>query len=129
MTVYRRTSARFPLCDGEGAKLYGGRWNSRGRAVVYAAATQSLAALEILAHTAALGEDYVVIAIDIPANLAIEEARRDDLAPPAPDPALRQNAPQMPQNCPRIDSARPPSLYSRTTRRAALCPLANKRRI
>jgi hypothetical protein len=31
--------------------------------VVYAAATQSLAALEILAHTAALGEDYVVIAI------------------------------------------------------------------
>lgn len=79
MIVYRLTSARFPRCDGEGARLYGGRWNSPGRAVVYAAATQSLAALEILAHTAALGEDYVVIAIELPAGLAAEEARRGDL--------------------------------------------------
>jgi RES domain-containing protein len=79
VTVYRLTSARFPRCDGEGARLYGGRWNSRGRAVVYAAATQSLAALEILAHTAALSEDYVVIAIDLPTDLAIEEVRGGDL--------------------------------------------------
>lgn len=79
MTVYRLTSARFPRCDGEGARLYGGRWNSRGRAVVYAAATQSLAALEILAHTAALSEDYVVIAIEVPADLAIEAAQRGNL--------------------------------------------------
>jgi hypothetical protein len=35
VTVYRLTSARFPRCGGEGARLYGGRWNSRGRAVVY----------------------------------------------------------------------------------------------
>jgi len=69
VTVYRLTSARFPRCDGEGARLYGGRWNSRGRAVLYAAATQSLA-VEILAHTAALSEDYVVIAIEVPADLA-----------------------------------------------------------
>ena len=80
MTVYRLTSARFSRCDGEGARLYGGRWNSKGRAVVYAAATQSLAALEILAHAAALGEDYVVIGIDIPADLAVEEVRSGDLA-------------------------------------------------
>jgi RES domain-containing protein len=80
VTVYRLTSARFPRCDGEGARLYGGRWNSRGRAVVYAAATQSLAALEILAHTAALSEDYVAIAIEPPADLAIEEARGGDLS-------------------------------------------------
>ena len=80
MTVYRLSSARFPRCDGEGARLYGGRWNSKGRAVVYAAATQSLAALEILAHAAALGEDYVVMAIEIPADLAIEDVRSEDLA-------------------------------------------------
>jgi RES domain-containing protein len=48
--------------------------------VVYAAATQWLAALEILAHTAALGDDYAVLAIDIPADLAAEEVRRGDLA-------------------------------------------------
>jgi RES domain-containing protein len=36
--------------SGEGARLYGGRWNSKGIAVVYAAATRSLAMLEILVH-------------------------------------------------------------------------------
>ena len=36
--------------SGEGSRLYGGRWNSKGIAVVYAAATRSLAMLEILVH-------------------------------------------------------------------------------
>lgn len=38
--------------DGEGARLHGGRWNSRGTRVVYASATLSLAALENLVHLA-----------------------------------------------------------------------------
>ncbi|WP_166396148.1 RES family NAD+ phosphorylase [Rubrobacter marinus] len=33
-----------------GARLYGGRWNSKGRAVVYASEIVSLAALEQLLH-------------------------------------------------------------------------------
>ena len=36
--------------SGEGSRLYGGRWNSKGIAVDYAAATRSLAMLEILVH-------------------------------------------------------------------------------
>jgi len=36
--------------SGEGAAKTGGRWNSRGVAVVYASATRSLAALETLVH-------------------------------------------------------------------------------
>ena len=36
--------------SGEGAAKAGGRWNSRGVAVVYASATRSLAALETLVH-------------------------------------------------------------------------------
>ena len=36
--------------DGEGAWLYGGRWNSPGRRVVYTSAALSLAALESLVH-------------------------------------------------------------------------------
>ncbi|MGE5302502.1 MAG: RES family NAD+ phosphorylase [Alphaproteobacteria bacterium] len=35
---------------GEGAKLYGGRWNSAGVAVVYGSQHKSLAALELLVH-------------------------------------------------------------------------------
>ena len=36
--------------DGEGARLYGGRWNSPGTAVVYTAQGESLAALELVVH-------------------------------------------------------------------------------
>jgi RES domain-containing protein len=36
--------------DGEGARLYGGRWNSVGVRMVYTAGSVSLAVLEILVH-------------------------------------------------------------------------------
>jgi RES domain-containing protein len=36
--------------DGEGARLFGGRWNSPGIAVVYVASTRALAALEMAVH-------------------------------------------------------------------------------
>lgn len=36
--------------DGEGARLYGGRWNSIGVPMVYASSHQSLAALELRVH-------------------------------------------------------------------------------
>jgi RES domain-containing protein len=35
---------------GEGSKVYGGRWNSPGSAVIYASQYKSLAALETLVH-------------------------------------------------------------------------------
>lgn len=40
--------------DGEGARLFGGRWNSKGKACVYLASSESLAILEIMVHL----EDY-----------------------------------------------------------------------
>lgn len=40
--------------DGEGARLYGGRWNSPGHPVVYAAESRALAALEVLVHLNAI---------------------------------------------------------------------------
>jgi RES domain-containing protein len=37
-------------CSGEGARLYGGRWNSPGNSVVYTSSSLSLATLEVLVH-------------------------------------------------------------------------------
>ena len=46
--------------DGEGARLFGGRWNSKGGACVYVAGSESLAILEVLVHTGArlISEQY-----------------------------------------------------------------------
>lgn len=50
MHLWRLTRKAHAALDGEGARLYGARWNSRGTAVVYAASHLSLAALEYLVH-------------------------------------------------------------------------------
>jgi RES domain-containing protein len=50
--AWRLFKSKFADTDllGEGARLYGGRLNSKGVAVVYTSASLSLAALETLAH-------------------------------------------------------------------------------
>jgi RES domain-containing protein len=60
--------------SGDGARRYGGRWNQKGQAAVYTAATLSLAALEILVHvdTDLVPNDYVAFAVDIPDDVPIE---------------------------------------------------------
>ena len=50
MQVWRICSRRHQRFDGEGARLYGGRWNYAGTAVVYTSASLALAALELLVH-------------------------------------------------------------------------------
>jgi len=56
---------------GEGARLYGGRWNSRGNAVIYTAQSQALAALEILVHldSEKILQHYLAIPVSIPPDL------------------------------------------------------------
>src|SRR5262245_36301656 len=51
---------------GEGARIFGGRWNSRGTAVVYVSEHESLAALEIIVHVTPLPPDdrYVSFRLD-----------------------------------------------------------------
>lgn len=51
MKLYRITATKYAQDhSGQGAYLYGGRWNSKGEHAVYAAQTVSLAMLEVLVH-------------------------------------------------------------------------------
>jgi len=66
ITSWRVVKDRFAATafDGEGARRFGGRWNSAGRAVVYTAATTSLALLEILVNAdAVLLPHYLTIPV------------------------------------------------------------------
>jgi RES domain-containing protein len=79
--VHRLAKAGFAGLDGEGARLYGGRWNSPGRPMVYSAASPSLAVLEVLVHLdlppELMPDDYRLLAIEIPDDAAVE--RLDDV--------------------------------------------------
>lgn len=83
--VWRLSKAKFartPL-DGEGARLYGGRWNSPGTALVYTSSTLALAELELLVHVdrADAPTDLVAIELEIPARLRVETVDAADLPP------------------------------------------------
>ena len=81
LTVWRLVTARFAgtAFSGEGARLYGGRWNRKGVPMVYAAATQSLAMLEMLVQDEPLRARYVVIPATLPKGLKIERVTPDQL--------------------------------------------------
>ncbi|MGF1655928.1 MAG: RES family NAD+ phosphorylase [Verrucomicrobiales bacterium] len=53
--------------DGAGARLFGGRWNTRGQAMIYTAGSRALAALEVLVHLERpLSHAFVRFAVKIP---------------------------------------------------------------
>lgn len=78
--------------SGRGARLYGGRWNPRGTALVYTSATLSLATLELLVGTprAQRLPEYAAFRCSVPARL-IEELD------PALLPATWRSYPAPPQ--------------------------------
>ena len=81
MRVFRVADSRFPLFDGTGARLTGGRWNSSGKALIYAAETFSAALLEILVHSnlGRVPKTHAVIEINIPDSVAIESVEGAEL--------------------------------------------------
>lgn len=74
MRVFRVADRRFPIFDGTGASLIGGRWNSPGRSVIYAAETFAGALLEVLVHSnlGRLPKTHAAIEIHIPDSVAVE---------------------------------------------------------
>jgi len=81
LTVWRLVTARFagPAFSGEGARRYGGRWNPKGVSLVYTAASQSLAMLEMLVQDQPLRARYVMIPADIPSVMKIERVELEKL--------------------------------------------------
>lgn len=85
MIIYRLANTKFKDdLQGEGAKLYGGRWNSVGAAMLYATEHISLAVLEILVNkrTSELHKaSFSLLEISIPEKeiqaLSVNELKND----------------------------------------------------
>lgn len=76
ITVWRITSQKHARSafTGEGARLYGGRWNTPGTPLIYTAQSQSLAVLEVLVHldSPALLNTFVFFAVEIDSSYVTE---------------------------------------------------------
>lgn len=70
--------------SGEGARIFGGRWNSPGRPVVYLAEHPALAALEVRVHLdlpfELLPDDYVLLSVAVPEGSLHEISAATDTA-------------------------------------------------
>ena len=95
LEVYRIVTRRraADAMSGEGARLYGGRWNPKGLRVVYTASSRALAMLEMLAQDQPLHARYAVIPVTIPEFVTIERMSSGKLpknwAAPGPHDAER----------------------------------------
>ncbi len=76
MIVYRLSKAIHSLdLSGKGAEKNGGRWNSKGTALIYTSETRALCMAEIAVHTplGMLPKDYELITIEFPDPTKIQE--------------------------------------------------------
>ncbi len=82
MIVYRLSKSTYASdLSGKGAEMVGGRWNSKGAAMVYTSQSRALCTVEIAVHTP-LGNipiDYALVTIEIPDQLAIQEITPEQL--------------------------------------------------
>jgi len=80
--VYRiAKKAYIKDLSGEGAKLYGGRWNKKGTAILYTASNRSLAIVEFLVHLpmALLPKDIYIIELTLPPRAKSQTIHAKDL--------------------------------------------------
>jgi RES domain-containing protein len=82
MRVFRLCRSKFAAdLSGKGAEIAGGRWNSKGTAMLYTCQSMALCTVEIAVHTP-LGNipaDYTLVTLEIPDDLQIVELATDDL--------------------------------------------------
>jgi RES domain-containing protein len=71
LKIYRIAKKKFIRdLSGEGARLFGGRWNKKGQYMVYFSETLSLSVLEILVHLdyKYLNKDFYFIEVELPSK-------------------------------------------------------------
>ncbi|MGA7954110.1 MAG: RES family NAD+ phosphorylase [Gloeobacterales cyanobacterium] len=85
MLIWRLSKIKYATTafDGEGARRAGGRWNSKGTAIVYCSATLSLTALETLVHldVADFGTSRAAIRVEIPDDIERDRVEATQLIP------------------------------------------------
>jgi RES domain-containing protein len=76
ISAWRITKQKYvrSAFGGDGARIYGGRWNSSGTAMIYTAQSQSLAVLEMLVHLDSpdLLRKYVLFQVSIDPSYVID---------------------------------------------------------
>ena len=82
MIAYRIADSRHSIYNGTGAMLRGGRWNSPGLPVIYAAESYAGAMLEVLVHAnlSVPPKHHRVVRISIPDSVTIETLSPVDLS-------------------------------------------------
>lgn len=69
MIVYRLTKKKYKdQLSGKGAEIYGGRWNNKGRQVIYTGESRALCTTEIAVHTplGIVPNDYYLQSLQLP---------------------------------------------------------------
>ncbi len=82
MIVYRLSKSKYSRdLSGSGAEKTGGRWNSRGKALIYTSSSRALCALEIAVHTplGIIPRDYELVSIEIPDSAMFLEIKTTGL--------------------------------------------------
>lgn len=83
MILWRLTKRQYADLSGKGGELFDARWHTRGRPVVYLAATPALALLEVRVHLelspGSIPDDYVLMKVNAPADVECRTVRLEDL--------------------------------------------------
>ncbi|NBX11947.1 MAG: RES domain-containing protein [Chitinophagaceae bacterium] len=89
MIVFRLAKKQYARkLSGEGAELYGGRWNSVGTPMLYTSESRSLALLELAVHLPLIIKptQYCLVTIQIPdairfQTIAVDSLKNDWMSP------------------------------------------------
>lgn len=72
-------AGEHPVYSGDGSRMYRGRWNERGQALIYASEHYSTALFETLARTGEMPRNQHYVEIEIPAGVTYEVVTKDRL--------------------------------------------------